>query len=166
MVLEVAMNAKGCQGYQYTETLAIFEDPPFYPKVAKAIFKGRQPKTSLLAQEPKGRQYSSKVAKEYVLARARDGEQRSDTMSENIYLRMPLAQVRSDAIHGVSLAIEAWRTRDPAAAARELHPTIEPGREREQLELRRRILDAVGDYQKRTGLRSKQSQRKGPAAGR
>lgn len=35
---------------------------------------------------------------------------------DNIYLRMPLAQVKADAIHGVSAAREALRQRDPAAA--------------------------------------------------
>jgi len=80
---------------------------------------------------------------------------------ENPYMVMSIDRVRSDGLHGVSLAIEAWRTRDPAGAARELGPVIEPGHEKEQVERTRRILAAVGDYQNRTGSRLKRASRAG-----
>jgi ribonuclease HI len=44
---------------------------------------------------------------------------------ENPYLIMPLDRVRSDALHGVRLAREAWRQRDPEGAA-ELGRIVEP----------------------------------------
>ena len=64
----------------------------------------------------------------------------------NPYLVMPLPQVQADARNGVRLACEAWRTRDPEDAARELDRIIEPGREQEQAERTRRILVTAGDY--------------------
>jgi hypothetical protein len=66
----------------------------------------------------------------------------------NPYLVMPLDQVKADARNGVRLAVEAWRQRDPDGAARELHPIVEPGQERERADRTRRILAAVGDYQR------------------
>ena len=51
----------------------------------------------------------------------------------NIYLRMPLAQVRADALNGVIAARQGWRLRDPEGAARVLGRVVEPGRERERI---------------------------------
>jgi len=67
----------------------------------------------------------------------------------NPYMVMPIDRVRSDATAGVRLAVEAWRARDPDGATRELHPVVEPGHEQEQADRTRRILAAVGDYQKK-----------------
>lgn len=64
---------------------------------------------------------------------------------DNIYLRMPLDRVRSDALTGVKLAREAYRERDPVRADIDLGPVITPA---EQAEHRRRVLAAVGDYQR------------------
>jgi hypothetical protein len=61
---------------------------------------------------------------------------------------MPLDRVRSDARAGVALARATWRQRDPAAAERALGKIVLPGREQEQAERARRILAAVGDYQR------------------
>ncbi len=52
------------------------------------------------------------------------------TGDNNVYLRMPLDRVRSDALTGVRLAREAWRELDPKGAA-VLGPTLEPGHEAE-----------------------------------
>jgi hypothetical protein len=48
------------------------------------------------------------------------------TKPENIYLRMPIEQVRSDARNGVSLAREAWHIREPDLAEKELGRVVEP----------------------------------------
>ncbi len=61
-------------------------------------------------------------------------------MSENIYLRMPLDRVRSDALAGVRLAREAWLELDSKSAA-VLGPTLEPGHE---AEFRRRSPGTTG----------------------
>jgi len=45
---------------------------------------------------------------------------------ENIYMKMPLPRVIEDARHGVSLARQAWRRRDPALASRVLGFVVEP----------------------------------------
>jgi len=63
---------------------------------------------------------------------------------DNIYLRMPLARVRSDALHGVAAAREAFRLRDPVGADFALGPTVSPA---EQQEYRRRVMDAIAGYQ-------------------
>jgi hypothetical protein len=44
----------------------------------------------------------------------------------NIYLRVPLNQVKADALAGVSLACEAWRIRQPGESAKELGHVVEP----------------------------------------
>jgi len=69
----------------------------------------------------------------------------------NPYLTtVPLDRVVVDAKHGVSLACQAWRVRDPAAAARVLGAVIEAirpaDREREQGERQRRVIGAMQDY--------------------
>ena len=80
---------------------------------------------------------------------------RSNTVNkthDNPYLIMPLAQVRTDARNGVRLACEAWRTRDPEGAARELGRIVEPPaaagepREQDQAERQGRIRTAVADF--------------------
>jgi hypothetical protein len=50
-----------------------------------------------------------------------------DEQQTNTYLNptMPLDRVRTDALHGVRLAREAWRIRDPDGAARELGWIVE-----------------------------------------
>lgn len=48
-------------------------------------------------------------------------------MPENIYMRMPLEQVKHDACVGVFAARTAWRARDPKSAATALGNVIEPG---------------------------------------
>jgi len=68
----------------------------------------------------------------------------------NAYLNMPLPRVRTDALHGVRLAREAWRVRDPDGAARELGRVVEPlsvtsGADERQA----RVLQATGDYLRR-----------------
>lgn len=45
---------------------------------------------------------------------------------DNPYLRMPLDRVRADAEHGVRLAREAWRERDPDGANLALGHVIQP----------------------------------------
>jgi len=50
----------------------------------------------------------------------------TDKTKDNPYLRMPLNQVKADAIHGVSLARMAWRQRDPKEAAKALGFVTEP----------------------------------------
>jgi len=62
---------------------------------------------------------------------------------DNIYLRMPLARVRSDALHGVKLAREAYRERDPVRADIDLGPVVLPGEQ-----ARQRVLDAIAGYQR------------------
>ena len=52
-------------------------------------------------------------------------------MSENVYLKIPIERVKTDAIHGVSLARLAWRQRDPDGAALVLGYIIEPGTEKQ-----------------------------------
>lgn len=48
----------------------------------------------------------------------------------NIYLRMPIEQVRRDAKEGISLAVSAWRKREPDVADRFLGKVVEPGGEK------------------------------------
>jgi len=47
-------------------------------------------------------------------------------MSDNPYLRMPLARVRQDALHGVAAAREAYRERDALHADLDLGPVVSP----------------------------------------
>jgi len=69
---------------------------------------------------------------------------------DNIYLRMPLARVRSDALHGVAAAREAYRQRDPVHADFDLGPVVDPV---EQAEYRQRVMDAIAGYQRQKGVR-------------
>jgi len=48
--------------------------------------------------------------------------------SDNPYMVMPLDRVRRDAEHGVRLAREAWRQREPQAAAVALGRIVEPSK--------------------------------------
>jgi len=65
---------------------------------------------------------------------------------DNIYLRMPLGRVRSDALTGVKLAREAYRQRDPVGADFDLGPVVSPA---EQQAHRQRAMDAITDYERR-----------------
>jgi hypothetical protein len=74
------------------------------------------------------------------------GTPASVAADSNLYLKMPLDRVRADALHGVRAAREAWRVLDPEGAARVLGRIVEPGHERERVELRTRALaDESGD---------------------
>ena len=46
--------------------------------------------------------------------------------TENIYMKVPLDRVRSDALTGVKLAREAYRERDPVHADLDLGPVVSP----------------------------------------
>jgi hypothetical protein len=59
--------------------------------------------------------------------RKRESTRDTTPPQANPYLAMPLARVRLDAINGVRLAVEAWRSRDPQGAGKELGHVIEPG---------------------------------------
>jgi hypothetical protein len=48
--------------------------------------------------------------------------------SPNVYLRMPLDRVKSDALYGVRQAREAWRILDPDGANLALGRIVEPNR--------------------------------------
>ncbi len=61
-------------------------------------------------------------------------------MSDNPYDRMPLDRVRSDAMHGVAAAREAYRQRDPVHADFDLGPVIDPA---EQQAYRDRIMAEI-----------------------
>ncbi len=64
--------------------------------------------------------------------------------TENIYMKVPLDRLRQDALHGVRLAREAYRQRDPVGADIDLGPTVSPA---EQAQYRRRVMDAIAGYQ-------------------
>lgn len=70
--------------------------------------------------------------------------------TDSVYDRMPLGRLRSDAMHGVAAAREAYRQRDPVHADIDLGPVIAPA---EQAAYRRRVLDAIRDYSKRKPAR-------------
>ena len=70
--------------------------------------------------------------------------------TENIYMKVPLDRVRSDALTGVKLAREAYRERDPVRADIDLGPVVLPS---EQAEYRQRALDAIAGYQRQKGVR-------------
>jgi len=69
--------------------------------------------------------------------------------TQNPYLNpgMPLSRVRLDALHGVKLAREAWRVRDPEGVARELGRIVEPSSATSGADERRdRVLQATRDF--------------------
>lgn len=70
--------------------------------------------------------------------------------TDSVYDRMPLDRVRSDAMHGMSAAREAYRQRDPVRADIDLGPVIDPA---EQAEYRQRVLSAIRDYGKHKAAR-------------
>ena len=67
-------------------------------------------------------------------------------MADNVYYKMPLARVRSDALHGVAAARQAYRQRDPVHADLDLGPVVSPA---EQAEHRRRVMAAIAGYERR-----------------
>jgi len=81
-----------------------------------------------------------------------DDSERMNDSAMNPYLdsRMPLSRVRLDALQGVKLAREAWRTRDSDGAARELGRVVErPIVADDTRERQARVLQATGDYLRR-----------------
>jgi len=73
--------------------------------------------------------------------------------TDNIYQRMPLDRVRSDALHGVAAARQAFRQRDPVQADLLFGPVIDPA---EQQAYRDRVKAAIAGYSKRCSARSRQ----------
>jgi len=64
---------------------------------------------------------------------------------DNPYERMPLDRLRQDALHGVRLAREAYRRRDPVRADLLFGPVVDPS---EQQEYRDRVMSAIAGYQR------------------
>jgi hypothetical protein len=72
--------------------------------------------------------------------RARNFEFSTMNDTHNPYLSMSIERVRQDALHGVSLAREAWRQRQPEQAARALGAVVEPEQQKA------RVIAAVGAF--------------------